>query len=156
MSIGAVCNREVVVTGPETTAREAAALMRAHHVGDVVVVDEKRGQRRPIGIITDRDLVIEVIAEGIDPASVTVAELMTRDVETIDEGTDFWDALAHMRACGVRRIPVVNEKGGLEGIFTFDDALEIVREGLCDLGKVVDGQIARERRARPSRIAEPT
>jgi CBS domain-containing protein len=150
MSIGAVCNREVIVTGPETTAREAAELMRAHHVGDIVVVEEKRGQRRPIGLITDRDLVIEVIAEGIDPASVTVAELMTRDLETIEDGTDFWDVLSQMRACGVRRIPIVNKKGGLEGIFTFDDALELIREGLCDLGKVVDGQIARERRARPS------
>jgi len=153
MSIGAVCNREVVVTGPETTAQEAAELMRAHHVGDIVVVEEHHGQRCPIGLITDRDLVIEVIAEAIDPVSVTVAELMTRDVETLEEGTDFWDALSHMRACGVRRIPIVNDKGGLEGIFTFDDALVLIRQGLSDLGKVVDGQIARERRARPSPIA---
>lgn len=146
MSIGAVCNREVVVTGPETTAQEAAELMRAHRVGDIVVLDESFDVRRPIGLITERDLVLEVVAEGVDPASVTVGELMTRDLETIEDGTDFWDALARMRACGVRRIPIVNKNGGLEGIFTFDDALELIRRGLCDFGKILDGQIARERR----------
>ncbi len=155
MSIGAVCNREVIVTGPETTAREAALLMRVHHVGDIVVVEDSGGVRRPIGLITDRDLVIEVIAEGIDPGSVTVAELMTRDLETIDDSTDFWDALSRMRECGVRRIPIVNSRGGLEGILTFDDALEVIREGLCDLGRVPEGQVTRERRARPTPIASP-
>jgi CBS domain-containing protein len=139
----------VVVTGPDTSAEEVAQLMRTHHVGDVVVVEERGGERRPIGVVTDRDLVVEVIAQRIDPNSVTVKELMTRNLETVLDGTDFWDALSHMRACGVRRIPVVNNRGGLEGIFTFDDALELIAEGLVDLVKVVGRQIARERRVRP-------
>ena len=74
---------------------------------------------------------------------------LAADLETVLDGTDFWDALSHMRACGVRRIPVVNNRGGLEGIFTFDDALELIAEGLVDLVKVVGRQIARERRVRP-------
>jgi CBS domain-containing protein len=149
MSIGVLCNREVIVTGPETSAQEAAELMRTHHVGDIVVVEERGGERRPVGLITDRDLVVELLAQRVDPAAVTVKDLMTRDLETVLEGTDFWDALSHMRACGVRRIPVVNGRGGLEGIFTFDDALELIAEGLADLVKVVGRQISREQRARP-------
>jgi CBS domain-containing protein len=149
MSIGVLCNREVIVTGPETSAQEAAELMRTHHVGDIVVVEERGGERRPLGLITDRDLVVELLAQRVDPAAVTVKDLMTRDLETVLEGTDFWDALSHMRACGVRRIPVVNGRGGLEGIFTFDDALELIAEGLADLVKVVGRQISREQRVRP-------
>jgi CBS domain-containing protein len=149
MSIGVLCNREVIVTGPDTSAEEAAQLMRTHHVGDVVVVEQRGGERRPIGLITDRDLVVEVMAQRVDPTAVTVKELMTRDLETVLDGTDFWDALSHMRACGVRRIPVVNSRGGLEGIFTLDDALELIAEGLVDLVKVAGKQIARERRVRP-------
>jgi CBS domain-containing protein len=149
MSIGVLCNREVIVTGPETSAQEAAELMRTHHVGDIVVVEERGGEHRPVGLITDRDLVVELLAQRVDPAAVTVKDLMTRDLETVLEGTDFWDALSHMRACGVRRIPVVNGRGGLEGIFTFDDALELIAEGLADLVKVVGRQISREQRARP-------
>jgi CBS domain-containing protein len=149
MSIGVLCNREVIVTGPETSAQEAAELMRTHHVGDIVVVEERGGERRPVGLITDRDLVVELLAQRVDPAAVTVKDLMTRDLETVLEGTDFWDALSHMRACGVRRIPVVNGRGGLEGIFTFDDALELIAEGLADLVKVVGRQISREQRVRP-------
>lgn len=151
MSVGQLCNRDVVVTGPETSAADAARLMREFHVGDLVVVDERSDERRPIGLITDRDLVIEVMAQAVDPESVTVKELMTRALETIDEDADFWDALSHMRACGVRRIPVVNARGGLEGIFTFDDALSLLAEALVDLGKIVPRQIAREERDRPQR-----
>jgi len=150
MAIGTLCNREVIVTDPGTSALEAARLMRAHHVGDLVVVDDANGARRPVGLITDRDLVVEVMAQRVDPAAVTIDALMTRDLETIPESTEFWDALAHMRACGVRRIPVVNGRGALEGIFTLDDALELISEGLVDMVKVVGRQIARERKTRPT------
>jgi CBS domain-containing protein len=151
MTVGAICNREVVVTGPETSAAEAAQLMREFHVGDLVVVDMRGGERVPIGLVTDRDLVIEVLAQGVDPTAVTVEALMTREIETVREDTDFWDALSRLRACGVRRMPVVNVRGGLEGIFTFDDSLGLVAEALTDLGKVVARQIAREQRDRPGR-----
>ena len=148
VTIGVLCNREVVVTSPDTSAGEAAELMRLQHVGDLVVVEERGGEAYPVGIVTDRDLVVEVMAQKVDPNAVTVKELMTRNLETVRDTTDFWDALSHMRACGVRRIPVVNARGGLEGIFTFDDALEFVAEGLVDLVKLVGRQIDQERSAR--------
>jgi len=151
VSIGELCNREVVVTEPTTSAQQAAELMREHHVGDLVVVEMRGTERVPVGVITDRDLVIEIIAQCVDPNAVTVRELMTRRVETLRDDVGFWDALSHMRRTGVRRIPVVNARGGLDGIFTFDDALELLAEGLDDLVKVVGGQVARERRARPHR-----
>jgi CBS domain-containing protein len=151
MTVGAICNRDVIVTGRGTSAAEAAQLMREFHVGDLVVIDEAGPERLPIGVVTDRDLVIEVMAQGVDPHGVTVESLMTRSLETVREDTEFWDALSHLRACGVRRMPVVNARGGLEGIFTFDDALGLIAEALVDLGKVVPRQIAREQRERPRR-----
>jgi len=151
VSIGELCNREVVVTEPTASAQQAAELMREHHVGDLVVVEARGAERVPVGVITDRDLVVEIMAQRVDANAVAVRDLMTRRVETLRDDVGFWDALSHMRSSGVRRIPVVNARGGLEGIFTFDDALELLAEGLVDVVKIVGGQIARERRSRPNR-----
>jgi CBS domain-containing protein len=127
--------------------------MRRHHVGDLVVLAPNEGVRRPVGVVTDRDLVVEVLAAGVDPAGVTIGELVTRECETVGESADFWDALAHMRACAVRRIPVVDDRGGLVGILTYDDAIELIAEALGDLVRIVPRQIARERQERPARVA---
>ena len=150
MSAGTLCNREVAVTGSGTSIAEAARLMRRRHVGDLVILSEDE-ERRPIGLITDRDLVVEVLAEGVDPESITVADVMTRTLQTIDEDAEFWDALHHMRRHGVRRLPVVNAAGGLEGILTLDDALELVSEALTDLVGLISRQSEQEKQTRPSR-----
>ena len=150
MSVGTLCNREVAVTGANTSIAEAARLMRRRHVGDLVILSEDE-ERRPVGLITDRDLVMEVLAEGVNPESITVADVMTRTLQTIDEDAEFWDALHHMRHHGVRRLPVVNAAGGLEGILTLDDALELVSEALTDLVSLISRQGEMEREARPTR-----
>lgn len=150
MSVGTLCNREVVVTGADTSVAEAAALMRRFHVGDLVIVGAS-GDRKPIGLVTDRDIVVEVLAEGLDPESVTVADVMTRALETIAEEADFWEAVQQMRRHGVRRLPVVNQAGGLEGMLTLDDALELVSEALSDLTGLISKEIQQEETARPDR-----
>ncbi|MGD8416882.1 MAG: CBS domain-containing protein [Pseudomonadales bacterium] len=150
MSVGTLCNREVVVAEASTSGAEAASLMRRLHVGDLVIVDGSE-QRKPVGLITDRDLVVEILAEGVDPGSVTISDIMTRDLETIPEDADLWDAVHHMRRHGIRRLPVVNAQGGLEGILTLDDALELISEALSDLVGLITREGAREKSTRPAR-----
>ena len=141
MAIGEICNREVIVVSGETAVDEAARLMRAHHVGDVVVVTEEGGRRKPIGIVTDRDVVVEVVATGLDPAVLTVEEIMAPDLATVQEKTGVFEAIRYMRDQGVRRMPVVGEDGELIGILALDDLLELLAEELGELAHL----IARER-----------
>jgi CBS domain-containing protein len=147
VAIGELCNREVIITGPATSVAEAARLMRRHHVGDVVVVDDDE-RRRPVAIVTDRDIVIEVIAAGLNPEDVTVMDIVTDDLTVVSVNEEFLDALAQMRQRGVRRLPIVNADGGLEGILTADDAVELVGEAVADLVSLVSRELDREKTTR--------
>ncbi len=129
MKTGEVCNRTVVIVSRETTLGEAAKLMREHHVGSLVVSKNTYG-RKPVGIVTDRDMVVEVMAADLDYRTLTVGEIMGDKLVLAKEGDDTLDTLKLMRASGVRRIPVVTDKGDLAGIVTVDDLLEIVAEEL--------------------------
>jgi CBS domain-containing protein len=115
--------------------------MRETHVGDVVVVDQPNGKKIAVGIVTDRDLVIEVMAKERDPALVTAKDLMGKELVTVGEGNDVYETAELMRDRGVRRTPVVDDQGGLLGIVTLDDLLRIIGEQLALLARV----IARER-----------
>ncbi len=137
MPVSEVCNREVVIVHPDDTIFETAQLMRKHHVGDVLVVEECGGMRVPIGIITDRDLVVEIMAPKLDPAIVAVGDVVTSDLVTVRENVGTFEAIEYMRTKGVRRLPVVDDNGGLIGILTLDDLLEIRAEELVSLAKLV-------------------
>src|SRR3989338_11484945 len=108
MPVSEICNREVVVVRPNDSALEAARIMRQHHVGDVVVVEERGGVRVPVGIVTDRDLVVEIMAPELDQMVITVGDIMAPDLVTVKENTGVFDAIQYMRAKGVRRLPVVD------------------------------------------------
>lgn len=105
MAIGEICNREVVVVTRETPVVEAAQLMRHHHVGDVVVVLEEAGLRTPVGILTDRDIVVEVVAAGLDPAGLKVGDIMAPDLATVREDTGVFEAIRYMRDKGCGACP---------------------------------------------------
>jgi len=137
MPISEICNREVIIVQPNDAAIVAAKLMRQHHVGDVLVVEARGGLRIPVGIVTDRDLVVEIIAPELDPAAITVGDIMAPDLVTVKENTGIYEAIEYMRAKGVRRLPVVNDSGGLVGILTLDDLLELLAEELLELAKLV-------------------
>ena len=137
MPISEICNREVVIVQPNDTALEAARLMRQHHVGDVVVVEDRGGVRIPVGVVTDRDLVVEIMAPELDAATITVGDIMVPDLVTVKENTGMFEAIEYMRAKGVRRLPVVNDSGALVGILTLDDLLELLAEELLALAKLV-------------------
>jgi CBS domain-containing protein len=144
MPISEVCNREVVIVQPGETVLEAAQLMRRHHVGDVVVVEERGGRRVPVGIVTDRDLVLEVMAPQIDPATITVKDLLTTDLVTIKKDAGLFEAIEYMHAKGVRRLPVVDDNGGLIGILTLDDLIELLSDEMTALARLVKHEQKKE------------
>lgn len=149
MTIGEICNRSVVIVEAETTVSDAAAVMREAHVGSVVIVRGLQGARRPTGLVTDRDIVVEVVARRLDPATLRVGEIVTRPIQVIDEGKSVGDALDVMRAQGVRRLPVVNNDGTLVGIATLDDLLELVTEELTEIVATIAREQAHEARVLP-------
>jgi len=145
MTVGEFCNRQVVIARPEEGVTAAARRMRDFHVGTLVVVDEQDGRRRPVGVVTDRDLVMRVLAqEGRAAGATVVGEVMTSRLVTAEEAEDVVDALKKMRALGVRRLPVVNDSGGLEGILAFDDLVGLVAEQLSELRSLLEREQKRE------------
>lgn len=148
MTIGEVCNREVVYATRDTTVQAAAKLMRHYHVGSLVVVDDFGGKRIPVGIVTDRDIVVEVDATELDPKVITIGDIMTSELVTVPESEGILETMEVMRFKGVRRLPVVGVEGQLVGIVTIDDLLEILAEELTDLTRLVSKEQAREMQSR--------
>ena len=148
MPVGEVCNREVVISDKTMSVVEAARLMRTHHVGDLVVVDEREGRKLPVGIVTDRDIVVEVVAAGVNPDALKVGDIMGPDVATVRESEGLFEALRYMRDKGVRRMPVVDSAGGLVGLLTLDDLLSLLAEEMTELAKLVSQERQREAAAR--------
>jgi CBS domain-containing protein len=140
MTVGKICNRDVIVTRAEDSIQAVAQLMREYHIGDVVVVEERDGLQVPVGIVTDRDVVVEVIAEGVAPDTVSVGDIMSFELVTAYEGDSLWDTLQRMRINAVRRIPVIDEKNALVGILALDDLLELLAGELVDLARVANRQ----------------
>lgn len=148
MFVGEICNRQVVICLPEDSIRQAAELMRNNHVGDVIVVEHKANMHFPVGILTDRDIVIEVLAEGVDATSITVKDVMSSELISVKEDDHVIETIEQMRDKGIRRVPVVNRDGGLEGILAVDDTIELVAELLSDLVKLFKHEFNREVKAR--------
>ncbi|MBS1230416.1 MAG: histidine kinase [Proteobacteria bacterium] len=148
MSIGEFCNREVVVVEPSCTILEAARLMRQHHVGALVIVAADAGVNRPVGVVTDRDLAVEVMAAGLDPEEVLVGEVVTEALYSVRESEGVFETMRLMRDHGVRRLPVVDDRGGLQGIFTTDDLLALLAEEMNELSRLIVHEQAKEFRRR--------
>lgn len=148
MPIGEICSRNVVHCGRETSVQRVAELMRQHHVGAMVVTDETGGRLLPVGIVTDRDVVVEVVAAGLDPAVPTAADLMEAALLTAREDDGLAETLARMRSHGVRRVPVVDHQGTLVGLLSADDALDLLAEEMQALTRLVGRELRRERERR--------
>ncbi|MBI3570089.1 MAG: CBS domain-containing protein [Gammaproteobacteria bacterium] len=148
MLVGKICNREVVFVKQETSIAEAARLMREHHVGGLVVVKEKSGKRIPVGIVTDRDIVIEVIAEGVEMGDITVGDIMSDQLVTARETDDLLETIKMMRAKGIRRLPVIDDDNELAGILTVDDLIDLFSEQIADLARLIAFEQKREQERR--------
>jgi CBS domain-containing protein len=143
-----VCVLVVASCGRDAGVLEAARLMRQHHTGDLIVVDDPAGDRVPVGIVTDRDIVVEVLAEGLDPAATTVARIMSPRLVIADAADDVAAGIERMRLHGVRRLPVVDHDGSLMGIVTLDDLLKLHAAQAGALADIVSKEQDREQRAR--------
>jgi CBS domain-containing protein len=148
MRVAEISTVNTVFCAGDETVQGAALLMRKHHVGDVVVVEQGSGMRVPVGIITDRDIVVSVIALGLDPASLLVSDIMSDELLTANEDDDVNETIDRMRYRGIRRVPVVNATGQLAGIVSVDDVLEFLAEEMGELSRISAHQQAHEKRAR--------
>lgn len=135
MTIGRICVRDVDLAEEHETAQLVAQRMNVRSVGSLVVLDS---DKHPTGILTDRDLAMKVVGRGLDPLSVTVAELMSTHPETATESTPIEDALRVMRSQGVRRLPVVDDAGQLVGVVSLDDILGLLAEEFREMGKLLE------------------
>lgn len=133
----------VAVVEPETSALVVAKIMRQHHVGALVVVDAQE-KSRPLGIITDRDLVLELMAEGLDPAVFTAGDIMTVDLVTATPNMDAMEAVQLMKKHRLRRLVLADDQGRLVGIITMEDVLELLTRELADLTAGLVGARDRE------------
>ena len=148
MAIGEICNREVVYVNRDVTVHAACKLMRHYHVGSLVVVDETEGKRVPVGILTDRDIVVEIDAMDLDPKVITAGDIMSSELATVPETLGVLEAIEVMRFKGVRRMPIVDADGRLVGIVTIDDLLEVLAEELTDIARIVSREQSHEQQAR--------
>ncbi|MDH5670571.1 MAG: CBS domain-containing protein [Myxococcales bacterium] len=145
MRIGELCNRSVVVGDRMESAAQVGRLMRDHHVGSVVLVEKHQGRRKPVGIITDRDLMRSIVAGNLPAEATPVGKVMSREPYCAREDRDVHEVLEQMRARGIRRVPVVDAEGFLLGIFTFDDMVEWTGTQLMELTRLLQREQRRER-----------
>ncbi len=149
MTIGEICVRDVVTATRDTPVLEAARLMRSRHVGDIVVVESGKRGPVPIGIVTDRDIVVGIIAPGIQVARLTLGDIMSRDLVTIPDTQHVFETLEQMQRHGVRRLPVVDREGLLFGIISVDDPMQLLAIQLSELARITTRERRQEIEARP-------
>ena len=144
MNVGEICERDTVTIRPQEDLLAAAQLMREKHVGFLIVVEPAvaEGAWHPVGVLTDRDVVITVVAREANPRSLRVEDVMTRKPAQIQADESLDAALREMRRVGVRRLPVVGERGALYGVISLDDVLA----RLSDQLQHVAGSIRSEQR----------
>jgi CBS domain-containing protein len=148
MLLKEVCTLDAICCGPQTRVLAAAHLMRTHHVGDLVVVEDPDHERVPLGVITDRDLVLEVLGNGLDPATTTLGALIHRPVVIAREDEDTSVVIERMHSHGVRRVPVVDQHGAVVGIITLNDLLRVFVDEAAKLVQIMSRGENQERRTR--------
>ncbi len=144
MSVGRICVREVDTAEPLESVQVVAERMHSRNVGTLVVLDE---DKKPIGLVTDRDLTIKVLARGLDGQEMKVQQVMTKSLKTVREEASIEAALTLMRSGLIRRLPVVDESGALVGLLSLDDVLDLLAEEFGEIGKLL-------RREAPRALAE--
>lgn len=140
MAVGRICVREVDLADINESAQVAAQRMHDRNVGTLVVAN---AQRKPIGIVTDRDLAVRVVAKGRNPVEATLGEVMTTDLKTVGEQTSLEDALHVMRGGPFRRVPVTNAGGTLIGLLSVDDVLDLLRQEFNEIGRLLERESPR-------------
>ena len=149
MKVGEICNREVIIARKEESLLEAGKRMREFHVGSLVVIQESEGERIPIGILTDRDILMEVLSEGVPLEKIEVRDIMSSSPVTVSQEEGVFETIDLMRRHGIRRVPVVDAQRSLVGVLALDDLLEFLSEELKSLSKIFSFQQEQEALHRP-------
>jgi CBS domain-containing protein len=144
MTVGKLCSRDVASAVRDTTVLDAAKQMRHRHVGDIVVTEGSV----PVGIVTDRDIVLGVVATGLDPKTFTLGDLILKDVVTCGEDVGALECLHQMRTHAIRRMPVVDKSGTLVGIITVDDLLRMMATELGEVARLIEREQVVEMKSR--------
>jgi CBS domain-containing protein len=149
MTVGEICNRDVVVAPKDERIVDAAKRMRTSHVGDLVIVESHGGGHVPVGIVTDRDIVVAAVAGNPDHINyLMVSDVMSRNVVIGEERDTIEAALKKMQEHGIRRLPIVDGRGILVGILTLDDILRYLTAHQSELVALVAREQHRERQYR--------
>lgn len=133
------CIRKPVTVEPGTTVRDAVRLMEQEGVGCVVVVE----QGRPVGMLTDRDAALTVLARRLDARAARVGDVMAQPVQTVDSDAPLGWALSLLRTGRIRRLPVVDESGALVGLLALDDLLRLLATEVGDVAEAIRRQLSR-------------
>ncbi len=150
MKVSEICNRQVATVRSNTPLLEAARRMREEHVGDLVVVEERNGMQIPVGMLTDRDIVVGVLAkDGGHIEGLDVGDVIGPGIVTASEDEDIGDVLRRMRSFSVRRVPVVDPLGAIVGILSLDDLLTELADELAHAASLASHQREREPERRP-------
>ena len=144
MSVARICVRQVDIAEASESVLEAACRMRERGVGTLVIVDDAG---RPVGVLTDRDLALRVVAAGGDSRVTSVGDVMTAHPRTVSESTPIESALSLMRSGSFRRLPVVNEDGKLVGIVSLDDVLALLAEEFALIGGLLEREAPAQARS---------
>jgi CBS domain-containing protein len=150
VNVGQICQRKVVTIGASEGLVTAARLMREMHIGYLIVIEPTaQGERTPVGVLTDRDIVVAVVAQDADPRVLTVGDVMTRNPKTVLLDDCLTDALAQMQSIGVRRLPVLGPHAQLAGVLSLDDILKTMAEEFGAAAAAIGRERSREATLRP-------
>jgi CBS domain-containing protein len=150
MTIATICRHEVITIDAGATLRDAAIQMREHHVGALAVTVANAGYEQVVGLITDRDIAIEILARDLDPTDVKVSQLASRKLASVPDTAGIAAAVSIMQEAGVRRLLVTGVEGQVTGFVSADDVLEALAAQLSVLAGALRSGIAREGAERPS------
>lgn len=134
MNVGQLCGGAFVIgTTPDTSVRAAARRMSEEHIGALIVVGH---DGKVVGVVTDRDLAMRVLAAGRDPDEVRVGEIMSKPAKTVGRAVGVFEAARMMREARVRRLPIVDDHGRAIGVVSLDDLLTASCESLASLAGI--------------------
>lgn len=153
MAIGEICSREVVFARRDESVAAAARLMRERHVGCLVVADEENGKRVPVGMLTDRDIAVTVVAPGLDAQAILVGDVMSAELLSVKEDAGIAETVELMRVRGIRRLPVTDGNGALIGLIAADDIVSLLAEEIAGIAGMISREEKRERTARKTRVS---
>lgn len=146
MPIKSICEREVVTVPEGLSVYETAKIMKALNLGNVIVVGDQKERNNPIGIITDRDIVIKIVADDGDPMEICAGDIMSLNLLVLKDHQGIQESLDMMSAKSVRRAPIVDDKNNLVGIAMVDDLLVLIAEEVESLAKLIRKQTMKVRK----------